>query len=164
MNLVQKQKEADKIQHIKDTVIDDDEPDYEKDDEYGRTRKHCWVYLQKGPRELADSFFIEPSTGRKYNTDESPYYSIEAIFSNKNYYINMDVNRGIDEINLEFENDTSGEWEYVMITSGEKTVKEKMKMKKRNQMEKEVEKLKKFSICLLLGPLNFLLAKKNIIC
>jgi len=32
----------------------------------------------------------------------------------------MDVNRGIEEVNLEFENDTSGEWEYVMIASGEK--------------------------------------------
>jgi hypothetical protein len=32
----------------------------------------------------------------------------------------MDVNRDIAEINLEFENDTSGEWEFVMITSGEK--------------------------------------------
>lgn len=32
----------------------------------------------------------------------------------------MDVNRAVDEVNLEFENDTSGEWEYVMISSGEK--------------------------------------------
>lgn len=32
----------------------------------------------------------------------------------------MDVNRDIAEVNLEFENDTSGEWEYVMITTGEK--------------------------------------------
>lgn len=52
--------------------------------------------------------------------DEAPYYTIEAIFNNKNYWINMDVNRGIEEINLEFENDTSGEWEYVMVMSGEK--------------------------------------------
>lgn len=120
INQINKKKEEERIQHIKDTVIDDDEPDYEKEDEYGRTRKHCWVYLQKGPRELAESFFVEPSTGRRYNTDEAPYYTIEAIFNHKNYWINMDVNRDIAEVNLEFENDTSGEWEYVMITSGEK--------------------------------------------
>ena len=42
---IKKIEEKKRLQHIKDTVIDDDEPDYEKDDEYGRTRKHCWVYL-----------------------------------------------------------------------------------------------------------------------
>lgn len=76
--------------------------------------------MQKGPRELADSFFIEPSTGRRYNIDEAPYYTIEAIFNHKNYWINMDHNRPIDEVNLEFDNDTSGEWEYVMISTEEK--------------------------------------------
>jgi hypothetical protein len=28
-------------------TIDDDEPDYVKDDEYGRTRLHAWVFVQK---------------------------------------------------------------------------------------------------------------------
>lgn len=27
--------------------VDDDEPDYEKEDEYGRTRLHAWVFIQK---------------------------------------------------------------------------------------------------------------------
>jgi hypothetical protein len=33
------------IQKIKDTVIDDDEPDYQKEDEYGRSRLHAWVLI-----------------------------------------------------------------------------------------------------------------------
>jgi hypothetical protein len=32
----------------KAVTIDDDMPDYEKDDEYGQSRVHCWVMLQKG--------------------------------------------------------------------------------------------------------------------
>ena len=109
-----------RIQHIKDTIIDDDEPDYEKDDDFGRTRKHCWVYLQKPKRDLTESFFIEPSTGRKYSVEDAPYFTIEAIFNNKNYWINMEQSRPLDEINLEFENDTTGEWEYVMINQDDK--------------------------------------------
>ena len=103
-----------------ETIIDDDEPDYEKNDECGRNRKHCWIYLAKAKRDLLESFFIEPSTGRRYNVEDAPYHSIEAIFNHKNYYINMDPAKELDEINLDFENDTNGEWEYVMIKQDEK--------------------------------------------
>ena len=76
--------------------------------------------MQKGPRELSDSFFVEPSTGRRYNVEDSPYFTVEAVFNNKNYYINMDASRPIEEINFEFENDTAGEWEFVMISTDAK--------------------------------------------
>jgi len=46
---------------------------------------------------------------------DCPYYSIDAIFNQKNYWINMDETRPIEDISLEFTNDTNGEWEYVMI-------------------------------------------------
>ena len=78
-----------------DEVIDDDEPDYEKADEFGRKRKHAWVFMQKGKRVLGEAFFIEPSTGRKYTLEDSPYFTVEAIFNHKNYYINMEVDRPI---------------------------------------------------------------------
>lgn len=51
--------------------------------------------------------------------EDAPYYTIDSIFNHKNYWINIDHNRSIDEVNLEFENDNTGEWEYVMINSGE---------------------------------------------
>lgn len=96
-------------------TIDDDQPDFEKEDEYGQTRYHCWVIIQKGQRDLAETFFIEPTTGRKYKIDESPYYSVEAIFNHKNFWINLDIGRPLDEINFDFADDQTGEWEYVMI-------------------------------------------------
>ena len=60
-------------------TIDDDQPDFERDDEYGHSRLHCWVLLQKGNREIQETFFIEPTTGRRYNIDDSPYYSTTRI-------------------------------------------------------------------------------------
>jgi hypothetical protein len=63
---VAKKKEAERIAKIKETVIDDDEPDFEKDDPCGRSRKHAWVFINKPKREISDPFFVEPSTGRKY--------------------------------------------------------------------------------------------------
>lgn len=105
---------------MKEQTIDDDQPDYEKDDEYGQSRLHCWVLMRGGKRDLSDSFFIEPTTGRKYNMNDAPYYSVEAIFNNVNFWINLDTGRAIDEINFEFNDDQSGEWEYVMIQAGNK--------------------------------------------
>ena len=52
--------------------------------------------------------------------EEAPYETIECIFNNRNYWINMDPTRPIVEVNLDFENDTTGEWEFVMINNEDK--------------------------------------------
>ena len=97
-------------------TIDDDQPDFERDDEFGQSRLHCWVLLNKGNREIQETFFIEPTTGRKYSIQDAPYFSVESIFNHKNFWINLDPTRGLDEINFEFQDDQTGEWEYVMIS------------------------------------------------
>ena len=61
-------------------TIDDDEPDYEPNDKYGKSRIHAWVLIMRPDREMNENIFIEPTTGRCYALDNSPYYSIEAIF------------------------------------------------------------------------------------
>jgi len=76
--------------------------------------------LQKGNREISETFFIEPTTGRKYTMDDAPYYSVESIFNNKNFWINLDPSRSIDEMNFEFQDDQTGYWEYVMIEPKDK--------------------------------------------
>ena len=83
-------------------TIDDDEPDYEKDDEYGRTRLHAWVLIQTGTRDVVEPIFIEPTTGRKYSIDNAPYHSIECIFNHQNFWVNLDPSREIDDVNLDF--------------------------------------------------------------
>jgi hypothetical protein len=47
-----------KMQLTRETIIDDDEPDYVKDDPLGSSRKFYWVLVLKEKRELAESFFI----------------------------------------------------------------------------------------------------------
>ncbi len=97
-------------------TIDDDEADYEPDDEYGRTRIHAWVMINKGDREMKESIFIEPTTGRQYALDNCPYFTIQAIFNNKNFWVNLDPSKEISQMNLEeFIDDPTGEWEYVML-------------------------------------------------
>ena len=36
----------------KEVTIDDDEPDFEPEDEYGRSRIHAWVLILSGEREI----------------------------------------------------------------------------------------------------------------
>jgi hypothetical protein len=118
-NEVEDTKQADvRMAQLKAISIDDDEPDYERADPFGKSRLHAWVMIQKGDREMSETIFIEPTTGRKYALDSAPYHSIQAIFNHKNFWINLDPKRDVDEMNLEFQEDINGEWEYVMI--GEK--------------------------------------------
>jgi hypothetical protein len=37
------------------------------------------------------------------------------VFNNKNFWINLDTSRAMEEINFDFVDDETGEWEYVMI-------------------------------------------------
>ena len=53
-----------KMARLKEVTIDDDEPDYEKADEYGKTRLHAWVLITMPGRGQTESIFIEPTTGR----------------------------------------------------------------------------------------------------
>jgi hypothetical protein len=38
-------KEAQALKERRENEIDDDEPDYEKEDDYAGRRKHCWVFI-----------------------------------------------------------------------------------------------------------------------
>ena len=102
-------------------TIDDDEKDYEPSDKYGKTRIHAWVLILRPDREMNEDIFIEPTTGRTYQLDNSPYHSIEAIFNHKNFYINLDPTLDLNELlPMEFKSDTTGLWEYVMLEPGNK--------------------------------------------
>lgn len=74
-----------------------------------------------GERDVKESFFIEPTTSRRYALDNSPYHTCEAIFNHQNFWVNLDPTRPIESIDVEhFNEDVSGEWEYVMIKKKEK--------------------------------------------
>jgi hypothetical protein len=79
------------------------------------------VFVQKVDRSVNEEFFIEPTTGRKYNIEDSPYFSIQAAFNHQNFWINLDPNREIQNINMNFEEDPDSNWEFVMLQSKKKS-------------------------------------------
>ena len=63
----------------------------DEDDELEGLRIHAWVLILPGKREVAEAFFIEPSTGKVCATDDSNYLGLESVFSSQNYWVNMQV-------------------------------------------------------------------------
>jgi hypothetical protein len=67
-----------------------------------------------GKRDVEKTIFIEPSTGRLYPLDDSPYLSVDAVFSNQNFWINMAPNLQVQDV--VFDNmEESVNWEYLML-------------------------------------------------
>ena len=65
-------------------------------DTYHGLRFHCWVLVLSGKREVAQSFFIEPTTGEDHPLDWDQYLGIETLWNNKNYWVNMqDCSQGV---------------------------------------------------------------------
>ena len=62
-------------------TIDDDEPDEVVPDVFHGSRVHAWVLLKKGKRGEKESIFLEPSTGRVYKLNESPYLYVDSVFN-----------------------------------------------------------------------------------
>jgi hypothetical protein len=94
-------------------TIDDDEPDELAPDLFLGRRIHCWVLLKKGKRGVQQDLFIEPSTGRIYDTKNSPYLLVDAIFNNTNFFIHMQPKHRVEDIKFELYETMA--WEYVML-------------------------------------------------
>ena len=58
-------------------------------DRFDGKRKHAWVVLRAGKREVPEDIFVEPSTARQYPIDASPYQGLECVFNAVNYWVNM---------------------------------------------------------------------------
>ncbi|KAJ3026471.1 UNVERIFIED_CONTAM: hypothetical protein HDU68_005603 [Siphonaria sp. JEL0065] len=86
----------------------------EDDDELKGLRVHAWVMVLPGKREIAEAFFIEPSTGRIYSTDNENYLGVESVFSSTNYWVNMQVcYDGLKGI--QFDLGDNSKWEFILL-------------------------------------------------
>jgi len=72
------------------------------------------VLVRAGKRDVQEHFFVEPSTGRIYNIDGSPYLGIESIWNNKNYWGNMQEPKE-GGMHVSFDLSNLDDWEYVFI-------------------------------------------------
>ena len=68
--------------------------------------------MQKGNREVSESVYIEPATGRIYPVNDSPFQRVDLIWNSKNLWVNMQQCPANDVI-LDDLND-SRYFEYVM--------------------------------------------------
>ena len=83
-------------------------------DNYAGKRIHCWILLKAGKRGVERNIFIEPASGRIYQLTESPFLAVDAVFNNRNFWINMKLESKVADLNFD-EMDTSMNWEYVML-------------------------------------------------
>ncbi|EPZ34221.1 hypothetical protein ROZALSC1DRAFT_28010 [Rozella allomycis CSF55] len=89
----------------------------EQDDLRG-LRIHCWVLLLAGKREIAESLFIEPTTGKTYPLDHSAYLGVESVFSNLNYWVNMQVCiDGLKGVSFDLGDNTK--WEFLFLENSQ---------------------------------------------
>ena len=80
-----------------------------------KKRLHCWVLVTSNKRDISENFFIEPSTGYRYELYGSPYQAVEYIWNQHNIFINMQSNpsrSGLDSMSWEL-GDTR-KWERVL--------------------------------------------------
>lgn len=106
-------------------IPDEYNPDLKKDDiEKSKKEKrvHSWVLVCAGRKDVKEHAFIEPSTGRIYPVTNSPYLSIESVWNNTNYWINLYADKLITEINFDLKNGKL--WENCFVSSIEKSSKE----------------------------------------
>lgn len=96
----------------RNNVIDDDQPELERYDVWAGKRIHCWVLIKKNNRIDQDQY-IEPATGRIYPIKDPPFYTVDAIFNNFNFWINKSHTKPAKDVDLNLNNEST--WEYVMI-------------------------------------------------
>lgn len=74
---------------------------------------HAWIMILPTRREVKETMFIEPSTGRIYGLSNCPYEGIEAVYNNINFWMNLKLEKPISEMDFDFVN--SHIWENVFI-------------------------------------------------
>ncbi|KAL4152038.1 hypothetical protein PRNP1_008973 [Phytophthora ramorum] len=80
-------------------------------------RAHAWVLIRAGKREVSEHFYLEPSTGRSYSLQDSPYTTIESVWNHENYWVNMQQ-QPVRLTLFDLSNPT--DWEYVFLSAAER--------------------------------------------
>lgn len=96
-----KQKQKELQEHLEELTILEKLPE----DEHRGNRRHAWIVILSnvdwaakkcaGPDHQCDinspiqPFFIEPSTGTHFATNDSNYFTIESVWNESNYYVSL---------------------------------------------------------------------------
>ncbi|XP_015685947.1 dynein regulatory complex subunit 7-like, partial [Protobothrops mucrosquamatus] len=84
-----------------------------KPDRLQGLRVHAWVLVLSGKREVPESFFIDPFTGKSYGPADDHFLGIECLWNHRNYWINMqDCWNGCKD--LQFDLGDPVRWEFML--------------------------------------------------
>ncbi|KAL6595936.1 hypothetical protein LY90DRAFT_667193 [Neocallimastix californiae] len=110
LELEKKQLEEEELQRKKD-----EEENY---DFLRGMRVHAWVLVLPGKREISEAFFIEPSTGKITDINDSKYLGIESVWSSQNYWANMQpCFNGLSGISFDLSDNLK--WEYLLLSNSQ---------------------------------------------
>lgn len=109
------------------------------DDELVGLRVHAWVMILPGSRDIADPFFLESSTGRAYPTTDPNFVGLESVWSQNNYWVNMQpcVNKLKDVV---FDLGDNSKWEFVFLGNTQPVVDENGEDEEDDDKEMEKDK------------------------
>ncbi|XP_034551033.1 dynein regulatory complex subunit 7 isoform X2 [Notolabrus celidotus] len=113
-------------------------------------RRHCWVLVLSGSRNVQENFFIDPLTGNRCSTDDDSFLGVDSVWDNFNYYVNMqDCSNGCSMV---YDLEDVSLWEPVLFgaTSKKKLILEVSKRKqeklRRHVKDEEEKKLRVFEM------------------
>lgn len=113
---LENKRKAEEEKERNENYYEDDMPELERHDPWRGKRIHAWVLLKRNKRLTDRDIFIEPTTGRIYDCkNDKIYETIDAVFNNFNFYINLNPNKVAWEVDLNFNNNNV--WEFAMLNS-----------------------------------------------
>jgi len=78
-------------------------------------RLHCWVLVRGGKRDMRGFHFVEPSTGAVYECDASPYLSVDTMWNNKNFFVNLQGVKGVPLAETSYDLLDNSKWEFAFV-------------------------------------------------
>ncbi|XP_041655972.1 dynein regulatory complex subunit 7 [Cheilinus undulatus] len=113
-------------------------------------RRHCWVLVLSGRRDIQENFFIDPLTGNRYPTNNDNFLGIDSVWNDLNYYTNMqDCRDGC--ASMVYNLDDINHWEPVLFGARSKKqliqeVEKRRERKKTSVREGQEEKPRVFEM------------------
>ncbi|KAJ1523732.1 hypothetical protein ONE63_001565 [Megalurothrips usitatus] len=87
-------------------------------DELAGFRLHAWVLIRPGDgrEDVAEAFFVEPSTGFRHGVDSPGYHRVESVWNHVNYWVNVqeDAMRGGSCEGTDFDLADVSKWEHLL--------------------------------------------------
>ena len=78
-------------------------------------RLHCWVLVRGGKRDVRGFHFVEPSTGAVYESDASPYLTVDTMWNNKNFFVNLQAPNGVPLTETSYDLLDNSKWEFAFV-------------------------------------------------